>query len=174
MQDRFARGYLAGAIAGLVMAAINLISFKLGLAQVRYTDIAAMLIWGDLPKSTWEVIFAEVIHIASAGLLGIVFAYLLPKLESGYLLLKGSTYGAATWFLIHTAGSFFHVPILEKSTSGTTFSHLISATVYGMVLAVSLTWLESYADKEQEEEIHGKALPTPACKPLNPTKSSGK
>ncbi|HWR42813.1 DUF6789 family protein [Sporomusa sp.] len=144
MQNKFVSGYLAGVIAGVVMAALNLISFTLGIAKVRYLDIAAMVVWGDFPESTREEIFAQVFQIAIAGLIGIAFAYLLPKLENSYLLLKGSTYGAAVWVTIHTLGTLFHISILEKSTPETNLSHLVTATIFGLVLTVVLAWLESY------------------------------
>ncbi len=168
MQDRFVRGYLAGAVAGVIMAVLDLIPFMLGITKVRYLDMAAVVIWGDFPKATWEEIFAQVLHIAVAGLFGIAFAYLLPRLESKYLLLKGSTYGAATWFIMHTSGSFFHVPILEKSTPETTLSHLVTATIYGLVLASVLAWLENYVKSEQKSHMFSHTVPSPAYKHYTP------
>ncbi|SDD67713.1 hypothetical protein [Sporomusa acidovorans] len=54
------------------MAAVNLISYTLGIAKVRYLDIAAIVVWGDFPESMREEIFAQILQIAAAGLLGIV------------------------------------------------------------------------------------------------------
>jgi len=164
LQDRFTRGYLSGAAAGVVMAALNIAFFNLGWSKDRYLDMVAMLFWSDMPKSLWEMGFAQVIHIAVDGLLGIVFAYLLPKLESGYLLLKGSTFGAATWFIIHAAGAFFHVPVLSESNSLTILMHLIASTIYGLLLVVILTWFESRVDSKERTGEFGRAAPSPAFK----------
>ncbi|HWR08305.1 hypothetical protein [Sporomusa sp.] len=146
MQNKFVRGYLAGAIAGVVMAALNLISYTLGIAKVRYLDIAAIVVWGDFPESMREEIFAQVLQIGVAGLLGIVFVYLLPKLENSYPLFSGSTYGAAVWVIIHTLGTIFHIPMLEHATPESNLSHLFTAMTFGLVLTVVLARLECYAE----------------------------
>lgn len=128
------------------MAAINLITFTLGIAKVRYLDIVAMVLWGEFPESPWEEISVQVLQIAVVGLPGIVFAYLLPELEHSCIQLKGASFGAAIWVAIHAMGTFFHIPSLETSTAETNLSHLVTAAVYGLVLTSILAWLESYRE----------------------------
>lgn len=166
MEDKFTRGYLSGAAAGVVMAAINLAAFNLGFSKDRYIDMIAMLFWNDMPKSIWEMGFAQVIHLGVNALFGVAFAYLLPKLGNRYLLFKGSTYGAATWFLIHSAGAFFHIPAITETNPVTVFSHLIAATMYGLLLVVVLIWFQNRVEAREGSGEISQVEMSPAFKPF--------
>lgn len=43
MQDRFVRGYMAGAISGVAMVLINLLLFKLDITETRHIDLISIL-----------------------------------------------------------------------------------------------------------------------------------
>lgn len=160
MQDRFVRGFIAG-ISGMLIATIpNLLAYAQGISVSRYLDVAAVLLWGDIPKSTWESVLGWGATVAFCGILGIVFTYLLVYLGSGYLIFKGIIFGVTAWFLIHAAGALFKVPLLFKSTPQTSIVHLISAIVYGATVGYFLAW----ADRHLTVADRNFALPSPAYK----------
>lgn len=174
MHDKFVRGYIAGLLASFVMMAINLVSFSLGIAKVRYLDVSAVILWGDMPKSLWEAVFAQLIAMFFCGLIGISFAYLLPKLGTNYRGLKGATYTAAFLFILYAMGMFFKVPLLEKAAPETCLSNLVSSSIFGLVLDRILQWEEKRIASFQQCEVLSSVVPTPAYKYLKDPPDGGR
>lgn len=174
MHDKFVRGYIAGLLASFVMMAINLTSFSLGIAKVRYLDVAAIILWGDMPKSLWEVVFAQLIAMFFCGLIGITFSYLLPKLGTDYRGLKGATYTAAFLFILYAMGMFFKVPLLEKAAPETCLSNLVSSSIFGLVLDWILRWEEKRLARSQQCEILSSVLSDPVYKYLEDSRDRGR
>jgi hypothetical protein len=46
------------------------------------------------------------------------------------------------WFILYSFGILFEVPLLETNTASTITAHAITATIYGLVLAASIAYLE--------------------------------
>lgn len=174
MHDKFVRGYIAGLLASFVMMAINLTSFSLGIAKVRYLDVSAIILWGDMPKSLWEVVFAQLIAMFFCGLIGITFSYVLPKLGTDYRGLKGATYTAAFLFILYAIGTFLKVPLIEKAAPETCLSNLISSSVFGFVLDRILQWEEKHIARYQQCEGLSSVVSVPAYKYLEDLPDHGR
>jgi hypothetical protein len=166
MHDKFVRGYIAGIFASFVMMAINLASFSLGIAKVRYLDVSAVILWGEMPKVLWETVFAQMIAIFFCGLIGITYTYLLPKLGTAHRRLKGATYTAAFWFTLYAIGTFLKVPLIEKAAPETCLSNLVSSSIFGLVLDIILQWEEKRIASTQQCEVFSRMMPTPVYKYL--------
>lgn len=144
MKDRVVSGFISGLVAGVAMNVVDWIGYGLGLYDERLLDWAAVITIGRLPKNTVEVIFAQAEQIVFSGFLGILFACILPKIKSGNYMLKGWMYGVVANESIYALGIAFKLPNLTIHTFYATVSHLISASVYGLVLAYVLKKLNQY------------------------------
>ena len=142
MKDRFMAGFISGVIAGIAMNITDWLGFLLGIHAERFLDWAAVAIYGRLPNTIPEVIFAQVGQIFFAGFLGIILSLILLKLISGNYLLKGLIFGIFGWFALYSISIAVRLPFLETHTFATVFSHLISASVYGLTLAYTLNWID--------------------------------
>jgi hypothetical protein len=134
MKDRVVAGFISGLAAGVAMNAVDWISYVLKLYDERLLDWAAVVTFGRLPNNLAEVIFAQAGQIVFSGFLGILFAFIIPKLRSGNYLIKGWIYGVVVNQSLYAFAIAFKLPDLTVHTFYATVSHLISASVYGLVL----------------------------------------
>ena len=98
-------------------------------------DTASELMIGRLPLNAFESIVAEVATFFFSGFLGIGFAYLIQHVNSRYYLFKGWAYGIFVWFAIFTVIALFKMPDLYYHAPYTVVSNIISASIFGVVLA---------------------------------------
>jgi len=92
--DRFFRGFIAGVIGGLAMNTWSLVSFHiLNFTDRRFLDWAAVILYGHLPNTIFQAVYAQLIQLLWVGLLGIVFAFLIPTVTSRGYLIKGLYHG---------------------------------------------------------------------------------
>ena len=139
MRDRLTNGFFAGIVGGVVMTLINFIShYGLNFAEKRYLDFAAIFIFGHEPTNLTQVIFAQIGHLFFTGLLGIIFAYLIPVVTSKNIFFKGWLYGVAMWFAIYAITVLFEVPVVKEISQTTAISNAIGASLYGITIAVVL------------------------------------
>lgn len=146
LNDRLTMGFLAGVTGGIAMNIINLLSFYLGIAELRYLDWAAAVIFGTLPVSPAEAVFALIAQILFVGVLGVVFAYLIVALSSRNHLLRGWLFGVAVWFAIYGLTLLFNVQETIPVRLDTAASDLVGASVYGLVMAETLRRLDHRVD----------------------------
>ncbi|MBE0466670.1 MAG: hypothetical protein IBX71_05525 [Candidatus Desulforudis sp.] len=147
MKDRLTRGFIAGLLAGIVMNGENYLTFyALNFADLRHLDWAAALVFGHPPTNILETAFAQIVQLFFAGLAGILFAYLVPFVTSRNHLLKGWIYGVLVWWVAYALTIMFRLPGLVTITLETAVSNVIGASLYGLVLAALLRWLEQRAE----------------------------
>lgn len=142
MQDRIISGFLAGIVASISMNIIDWAGHLLGFYQERLLNWAAVALYGRLPANTPEIVLAQIGQIIFAGFLAIPFIYLLPKLTSGNYIVKGWIFGLIIWFGVYALSIAFRLPHLEQHAFFAVVSHLISASVYGVVLGMTLSLLD--------------------------------
>ena len=144
MEDRFIRGSIAGFIAGSVMSIISFIlTGLLKFGEDFLFDYAGEMLYGAAPSTPVEVPIAIFAHIVWTTFLGILFAYLTLIIGSSYILFKGWLFSLSLWFFLYAAGIMFEVPLLKYNTASTVASHLITATIFGLLLAVILQKLDN-------------------------------
>lgn len=162
MHDRFTRGMVAGLLASIPTVAINQISYFLHLSKLRYLEFASTMIFGTLPKNRGEAWFAFFVLIGFFGVLGSVFALLVPFIKSENLVLKSVTFGGMVWFLSYALTTLYKVPQLQIVPLNNAISNFIGATVWGLALGYAFGWLDHKQTKSNKRVF--RITPEPARK----------
>ena len=148
INDRFTRGFIAGVAGGIVISIINYISFLLGLAEILYLDWAAVLIYGYRFNTTLEAVIAQGAQLIFSGLTGIIFSYLIARVTSVNYLFKGWLFGLAIWFGSYAITLLFKVTALIPIHADTALSNIFGSSIYGLVLAQTLFWMDKKIDSQ--------------------------
>lgn len=143
LNDRLARGFISGIVAGFAMNIVSLVLYYVKFSNTRFLDWAAIAIYGHKPHSFGEAIFAQIAQLVFVGVLGIIMAYLIPLLTSRNYLLRGWIFGTTVWFSLYGLILLFKLQETIKIALMTAVSDFIGASVYGLVLAESLKWLDN-------------------------------
>jgi len=142
--DRFYRGFVAGVVGGLAMNVWSLFSYYiLNFSERRFLDWASMIIYGSLPTSTFQIVYAQIIQLLWVGLLGIIFALLIPAITSRFYLGKGVIYGLMSGFIIYAITTLFRIPNLVIFSTTTVLSNHIGGIIWGLTMAYVLRLLDT-------------------------------
>lgn len=89
-KDVFSRGFFAGISGGVAMLTWGLLSGAvLQIPHLRNVDWMAIMLFAHAPAfEPIEIIIAMVANLFFCGLLGIVFAYMIPLIKSEKSILK--------------------------------------------------------------------------------------
>lgn len=141
--DRFGKGLAAGVAGGIAMNLWTLFAvFVLTWPVVRFIDWAAIILYGGFPRSHAEGVFALLMHLLWTGVLGIMFAYLLPHLTSKNYLLKGAIFGVTLGFIIYAIPTLLQMPLLKEHSFITVISNHTGGLIWGLTTAYVLGWLD--------------------------------
>ncbi len=141
--DRFFRGFIAGVVGGVAMNLWTLFAlYVLNWEIIRFVDWVGIIVFGDLPRSLVEGLFALLMHLLWVGVLGIGFAFLIPHVTSQGYLLKGMIYGVVLGFLVYAIPTVFQMPILEETSMATVFSNHTGGAIWGLVMSKTLHLLD--------------------------------
>jgi hypothetical protein len=143
MKDRFTDGFIAGFLGGVAMSILNLISYFLGIAQILYLDWASVMIFGYRYSTLLEALIGQLGQLFFTATLGVIFAYILPVISSRYYLFKGWVFGLLVWFGSYAITLLYKVTPLIPIKPDTVISNVVTASVYGLVLAESLRRLSN-------------------------------
>ena len=164
MQDRFIRGYISGAVGGVVMVLINIIFFELGVTESKHTDLISVIFLGHVPTIMGEQIIILIIQLGHTAIMGITFAYLAPKIKNEYFTFKGATYGVVIWFIIFSIGSLYKVPLFYNNSWITISSYLATSSIWGVITSLVLIWFEKRAGDIKENYQSSHLIGSPAYK----------
>lgn len=141
--DRFFRGLIAGMLGGVAMNLWTLVAlYVLNWEIIRFVDWAGIILFGDLPRSHLQGLFALWMQILWSGLLGVGFAFLIPQVTSQGYLIKSAFYGVIVGFFSYAIPTLLQVPILAEHSFATVFSNHTGGLIWGLVLGASLKWLD--------------------------------
>ena len=143
IEDRFTQGFLAG-IAGWLPEVIftfsNLWIFHL--TKFGYLDFAAIITYNHKPQGFLQHLFSELVVIIVLTFLGAVFAMLIKVIQSPAIILKGTLYGAISWFLIYVLFALYKIEgISGKIDFPTAVINLLGAAIWGIGMAWTLLFL---------------------------------
>lgn len=137
------RGLIAGLIAGVATDAVDLLGYWLKLDESRYLDFAAVIAFGQQASNWLEATVALIIELGFKAGLGILFVFLIPIIKSKYLLIKTVFLGIMTWFAIYSIILLSKVKEFPHLDFNSALLHIISSGTYGLVLGLTLNWLEN-------------------------------
>jgi len=82
-----------------------------------------VILYGELPRTVGETLYALIIHLVWVGLLGVVFAYLIPRITTsrGYLIL-GAFYGLSVGIIVYAIPALLSTPYISKFPFTTTLA----------------------------------------------------
>jgi hypothetical protein len=143
LKDRFTRGFLSGVIAGIPSLAFALIVFSLKWTTLRWAHFAAILIYGRKSIVLEEEVFSTLAVFFFCGILGIFFAFIIPKISGTNYLLKSWVFGVTIWFFAFAITLLFKVPELLVIPYKTVVSNFIEATIWGLSLGYCLKWFDN-------------------------------
>ena len=144
LEDRFTRGFIAGIIGDVAMNLWNYIAYHvLNLTTMRLLDYASVMLVGKKVFMLWEEIFFQLAQIFFSAAVGIFFSYLTEIINSKYYLLKSWFYSVGIWFFVFATGSLFKMPYIYKVPTQTAFANFIGSSIYGLVLGLTLHWLDN-------------------------------
>lgn len=142
--DRLYRGAIAGVIGGIVMNSWSFLSYHvLHFTTRRFTDWMGVVVYGDLPRTLPETLYALMLHLVWVGLLGVLFAYIIPRITSRGYLLTGAFYGLASGIIIYAIPTLLRTPYISEFPFKTTISNHIGAIIWGFTMAQVLRWLDT-------------------------------
>lgn len=141
--DRSFRGGIAGIIGGIVMNVWSfLVYLVLNIKIVRFLDWAGFVLYGHLPRNTFEALYALIIQIIFAGFLGVVLAFVVKQSTSRGYILKGIFFGLITGFFIYAVPVFLNTPILSDLPLNNVISNHFGGILWGATTAYMLQKLD--------------------------------
>lgn len=136
--DRFMRGAVAGLTAGIGKEVWTILSKSLGFGKISFIDWMAVMEFGFLPKDVLHLALATFSHLVILSALGVGFAYLVPHIETGYLVIKGIMYSLIVGTIFYVIPILYKMPYIGKPGVDTALSNLVGSIIYGALLAVVL------------------------------------
>jgi hypothetical protein len=131
-----------GLVAG-IFGAVSIIAVVTFLLIVNGRDIwtaarlIATVVYGpDAAVGVAPIIVGTIIHLITGGVLGALFARLMPCMPRGIWMVAGLLYGLAAWLL----SSFVVLPILAPpmiAADANKNALLLAHVVYGFVLGIA-------------------------------------
>ena len=143
MKDRFTRGFLSGIIAGIPTFIFSLIAIPLKWTTLRWANFAEIFIFGRKSINLMEEIMSSVAVFLMCGMLGVIFAYIIPQISSANYLLKSWVFSIAFWFFAFVLTVLFKVPGLIIIPGKTAIINFLMATIWGLSLGYCLKWFDS-------------------------------
>ncbi len=143
--DRFYRGFIAGFIAGVFLNVYNLIFYYLRITEIRFIDWTSILMFGHRPENMNAIILNIIFQLLWDGFLGVIFAYLIPKISSRGYLIKGPLCAAFLFFVFNLIVVLYRIPFLTDKFPLMTFQvNLGGVILWGLILTFILKKLDRY------------------------------
>lgn len=139
IKDWFGIGLVAGLIANIPTILLDYTLHFLNTDQLNFYNFGAVFIYGHTATNFGEALFAQFVQFGFAGMVGVIFAYLIENhLGKDRLILKSVCFGASVWFISYAISVLFKAPGLTSITLGTAMAHFINASLYGLTLGLIL------------------------------------
>lgn len=148
MDDRLLRGALAGIIAEVACAIINLTSQKLlHLAEVRWVQMLSHLVFGRAMVTPIDTVLGYLLCAALGGGLGIVLArFVVPKPGEGNYYFRALALGVGFMVVSYAIGNVTKTPTMTNIAPGTTITTFTSVTAWGLITAdLMRRWDRAYS-----------------------------
>lgn len=138
-KDTFFRGAFCGATAGILKDIIDFLYYLFNTKELFFWTFASVVAYGQLPKGLFMNLIGVILEIIFSAFLGVLFAFIVPKIKTRHYLLMGIFYGSMAWFFIRAIIVSFKITELKQLN--TTISPFI-AWMLSMLFGIVLSWLE--------------------------------
>ena len=142
IKDRLTRGFVSGIVAGIVQDSLDYTANLANISKVKYLDWVGIILFGSKPNNLGETLLALGGEIIFSGVSGIIFAYLIIRITNKNIIFKGWLFGVTIWFTTYVIMTLFKVRGLEAMDFSTAASDLFTSSLYGILLAYTLRWLD--------------------------------
>lgn len=143
INDRFTRGWVAGTCGGLLGGIIGFLPYYTGISTLRLTDWSAILVFGRVPPfSFFDQVYALSVLAGTTGLIGIVFAFLLPLITEQNIYLKGWIIFLIPWTILYLLTALAKTDGTLNLSALTTLSDGISTSIIGLASVYTYRLLE--------------------------------
>lgn len=136
MKDRVLTGFIAGILAAIGTDIANWVLFSLNLTEVRFLDWASAVFLGYIPATPAEVMVTQLTQIVWDGLLGVLFAMLLPVIKPDYLIYKGMMFAFALFFVFRAITVIYDVTPLNNISLSSFLSNIVCSIIWGLLVAL--------------------------------------
>lgn len=143
MKDRFYNGFISGVIGGIASFIVNFGSKVLGFNTVVWTDFMGLFVTGRRPEGLIERVFFISVEFAFLGVLGVLFALIIPHISSKHLILKGAIYGISVWMTLFSLPFLLQLPEIGVFPLKTVIFNISASFVWGGAMALILKKVDS-------------------------------
>lgn len=133
INDKFTHGWVAGTCGGLLGGIFGFMPYYMGISSMRLTDWSAIMIFGRVPPySLADHIYALLVLAGTEGVIGIIFAYLLPLITEKNIYFKGWVIFLIPWWIIYLLTALAKTEGTLNLSLMTTLSDGIATTITGL------------------------------------------
>jgi hypothetical protein len=134
INDRFTRGWIAGTLGGFIGGILGFLPHYIGISQMCFSDWSAILIFGrPQPFSLAEQLYSLVVAAGSNGVIGIIFAFLIPVINEENIYLKGWIIFLVPWWMIYLLTALAKTEGTINLSVMTAFSDGIITSIIGLL-----------------------------------------
>ncbi|MGI5900841.1 MAG: hypothetical protein ACOX7U_00010 [Desulfitobacteriia bacterium] len=142
--DKFLRSFLAGVLGGIAMNIWSVIVYYiLKISKMRFLDWMAIVLYGHMPHTNLEAIYALPIQIGFCGGLGVVMFYFFKAFGYKHFLIKSMIFGLGISVILYAILALFHAPGMFVLALPTVFSNHIGALIWGVITGFYLRAIKS-------------------------------
>jgi hypothetical protein len=143
INDKFTRGWVAGACGGLLGGLFGFLPHWAGLSTLSLTDWSAILVFGRIPPFSFaDQLYALLILAGTTGCIGILFAFLLDLIDEKNIYFKGWILFLIPWEVLYLVTALAKTDGTLNLSVMTTFSDGISSSIIGLVSVYTYRLLE--------------------------------
>jgi hypothetical protein len=134
INDKFTRGWVAGTLGGLIGGILGFLSYTFGISQMRFSDWSAVLVFGRAqPFSLAEQAYALIVTAGSTGVIGIIFAFLIPVINKENIYFKGWIIFLIPWWMLYLVTALAKIEGVLNLSVMTALSDGIVTSIVGLV-----------------------------------------
>lgn len=153
MNDRFMNGFIAGVIANMPVLALDMLAGVLRIDKSDYIHFVSILAYQSRNLDIGETLFAIAVQTVFAGVLGVIFNYLILYIEKRYFYSKALIYGAILWFSIYSLDVVFKIEDVVKPNFKTALTHCVLSLLWGFLMAFVLRFLVEKQDARDRDGL---------------------
>ncbi|HEX3047438.1 MAG TPA: DUF6789 family protein [Bacillota bacterium] len=148
-QDLVIMGAIGGASGAVAQIIYGSLGKMLHLTDRTFNDFAKILIMGRNFSGPLAFIAGIVSHLSFNAMFGVLFAFLIWKVNANYYYLKGLGMGMILWIFLGVTGTAMHLPKFTVIPPNAALFTYGGALLWGLVTAFVYRLLNSTSEKKE-------------------------